>query len=127
MTKTDRDMDMLDDLFDGAASDPALAPSPDFMARVLADAETHQEVMRAASVSPDPTRRSKGKLFRLMQSLGGWPTLAGLATATIAGVWVGFSATFTVLPDALTDVLGSTDDYYLTYLDSGYVFGDEEG
>jgi len=127
MTKIDHDMDMLDDLFDSAVSDPALAPSPDLMARVLADAETHQEVMRAASVPAVSARRSKGKLFRLMQSLGGWPTLAGLATATVAGVWVGFSATFTVLPDALTGVLGSTDDYYLTYLDSGYVFGDEEG
>lgn len=72
--------DPLEVFFD-AAKGAQPAPSEALMARVLADAETLQP-------SPEPVApkmRRKG----WFSALGGWPALAGLATATVAGVSIG--------------------------------------
>lgn len=75
----------LEDIFASArhAEPPAL--SPDFSARLNADALHHR---------PQP-RQAPGFWARLGASLagiGGAPGLAGLGAAGLAGVWIGFAA-----------------------------------
>ena len=73
----------LEDFFQ-AARDTAPVPSAALLARVLADAAAQQPAPVAA-----PRR---GIWRRLSGAVGGWPALAGLATATLAGVWIGYAA-----------------------------------
>ncbi len=79
----------LDDLF-AAARRAAPEPSPGFLARVIADAEAVQEAAEAV-----PVRRSAAPSGGLMAALrgmfGGWGALGGMLTATVAGIWIGFS------------------------------------
>ncbi|MEM9473669.1 MAG: hypothetical protein AAGA71_00115 [Pseudomonadota bacterium] len=92
MTMTERDP--LDDFFDAARARPP-APDPALMARVLADAEAQA----AAREAPVPVR--SGGFAGILRGLGGWPALAGFATATAAGVWIGVA-----LPDVTQPFLG---------------------
>ncbi|MEL6645494.1 MAG: hypothetical protein AAFQ79_16305 [Pseudomonadota bacterium] len=99
--------DPLDDFFEaGRAERPA--PEPAFLARVLADAEAET----AARAVPAP--RQQGRLRAILNGLGGWPTLAGLATATAAGVWIGVA-----LPDVTGTLVGGSG-YDLNDLLPGY-------
>ena len=75
----------MDDLF-ARARDLDTAPSDDLMARVLADAAAVQAGFVAVSTQPMPTL---GLWGQLREALGGWPSLGGLAAATVAGVWIG--------------------------------------
>lgn len=81
-----RDTD-LDDLF-AKARHAAPLPSVDLMARILRDAE-------AAMPPPAPIRSAPIRPARLPRRswvlvlFGGGGVLAGLATATVAGVWIG--------------------------------------
>ena len=82
--------------------------SPDLMARVLADAYDEQDLLAAKAlegeltVAPAPRR---GFLRNLLDAIGGWPAVAGLATATVAGIWIGYNppAAFDDLTLALMD------------------------
>lgn len=77
----DKDMDALDDLFAQARADQP-APSDALLARIAADAVTWQ---------PDPAPAPRRSLLaEFFETLGGWPALGGLATATVAGVYLGF-------------------------------------
>ncbi|MEO1238372.1 MAG: hypothetical protein AAFW64_01690 [Pseudomonadota bacterium] len=71
--------DPLETFFEAAR---ATAPTPgaDLTARVLADAAAAQPA------PPVSVRRAKPSWFG---ALGGWPALAGLVTATVAGVSIG--------------------------------------
>lgn len=70
--------------FKAARAVPEPAPSA-LMARILADAEAVQASRRTLA----PRRAGLGEyLYRL---LGGWPAMAGLATAAVAGLWLGAS------------------------------------
>jgi hypothetical protein len=83
MTMTNPNDDMLDDLFAQARAQPPGSPSDDLIARVLAD---------AAGVQPAPSAHvisQPGLWSRIMDTIGGWPALGGLAAATVAGIWVG--------------------------------------
>ncbi len=95
-----RDSD-LDDLLSGATQ-TVVAPSDDLMARIQADADgvlDEQQAAQSAALSkPRP-----GIFAGLFASLGGWPAMAGLTTATVAGIWIGYAS-----PDALTVF---TEDY----------------
>lgn len=78
-------------------------PVPEaLMARVVADAARVQAGFaapaRKAVRSAMPPARP-GLLRRLVQAAGGATACAGLATATLAGLWIGLSQ-----PDALTPV-----------------------
>lgn len=86
----------------------APVPSDDLMARVLADAAALQA--RPAPVVP-PVPRA-GWVQRVLTQLGGWPAVAGLATATMAGVWIGYAAPAGL--DSLTASVwpGSADSGY---------------
>ncbi|MEM0947746.1 MAG: hypothetical protein AAGK37_10095 [Pseudomonadota bacterium] len=72
------DPDPLDDFFDAARDAPRRMPDSLLM-RIAADAERE--------VSP-PSKRSRHRMG-VLALLGGWPALGGLATATLAGVWIG--------------------------------------
>ncbi|MEQ8902651.1 MAG: hypothetical protein RID11_16895 [Roseovarius sp.] len=81
-----------------AARGHAPTPSPDLLARVLADAEATQQPARLPSTS-------EGLVVRLYRLLGGWPAMAGLATAALTGIWIG-----TALPEGL---IGTAEAAYL--------------
>ncbi|MDJ0629526.1 MAG: hypothetical protein QNJ44_14810 [Rhodobacter sp.] len=86
----------LDGLF-AAARGTAPQPSAELVARVLADAEAE----RAAIASAVPPRR-RGRVASALAAIGGWPAAAGLATAAVTGLMIGF-----VTPDALEDLSGA--------------------
>lgn len=94
-----RDSD-LDDLF-AEARTRAPAPSDALMGRVMADAIAHQPQpvppRPAASVTP------KGWSGWLAGLRGGMLAGAGMATATLAGVWIGFAQPASMVP--VTDAL----------------------
>ncbi|AXQ94218.1 dihydroorotate dehydrogenase [Cereibacter azotoformans] len=79
-----RDSD-LDDLFAEARRESP-APSADLMMRILADAAAEMPV-QPAPVRSVP-RRTAGARFALF---GGGGLFAGLATATLVGVWIGIA------------------------------------
>lgn len=108
--RTDGDLEV----FFQAAREVAAEPSPDLMARVLADAYAEQDAAAIATgadtagapaETPRPPRR---RIAGLLEAIGGWPAVAGLAAATLAGVWIGYNP-----PAAL-------DNLSLDLLDSGY-------
>lgn len=82
MMMTDPNDKMLDDLFAQARA-VAPAPSDALIARVLADA-----VLPVQASAPI---KAGGFWSGLMDTLGGWPAVGGLATATVAGIWVGIA------------------------------------
>ena len=117
---TDHDLDAL---LAAAAKDAAQAPSGDLMARVLADAEVMQPTPAAFVPEPAPRR---GRLAGIVSALGGWPSLGGLAAATVAGLWIGFSATPVMLPDGLAGLVDDESVQYLAYLDTSYAYFEED-
>ena len=98
----------LDALFAEARRDVA-APSDALLARILADAAA--EMPRAAPVTSAPSAAPGGGWFAtLLGGIGGWGGIGGLATATLAGVWIGFSGQVggTTVTDYLASATGST-------------------
>lgn len=93
---TDRDP-LLDDLFRQARENPPVADS-DFMARILADAVALQPVPRPIVAAP--ARRSLWS--RLITMLGGAAVIAGLGSAAMAGLVIGY-----VQPAPLTNLADS--------------------
>lgn len=109
MMMTNPNDDMLDGLFAQARRETP-APSDDLMARVLADASAMQP--RPAAV-PTP---QMGLWGRMLDVVGGWPAVSGLAAATVAGIWLGVAPpssvedlTATVLGDEVSISLFSAD------------------
>jgi hypothetical protein len=105
-TMQDKDLDQLL----GLAARQAMPPSPGLMDRVLADALALQP---QPSV-PVPAR--PGLLHRLSALFGGGPALAGVCTAAVAGLALGYlsPATLEVLTGTMTgaevvDLFPSTD------------------
>jgi hypothetical protein len=82
MTMTNPNDDMLDDLF-AQARGTSPVPSDALMARVIADADAIQPRAVAAPVA------RPGLMMRMLDAIGGWPAVSGLAMATVAGIWVG--------------------------------------
>jgi hypothetical protein len=76
--------DDLDELFAQARVRDA-QPSAALMARILADAAATQPRAPVRPVRP------RFRLSALIAALGGAGALAGLATATVAGVWIGLA------------------------------------
>lgn len=87
MAKTDDntpdEMDL--EAFFEAGRAAAPVPSQDLLARIMADAD-------AALVAPAPLARpaKRPSIWAIFTAaVGGWPSLAGMATAAVAGVWLG--------------------------------------
>lgn len=110
---------MLDALFE-AAKAQELPPSEGLMARIQADAHAEQPrpmAVRAATSS---------LLNALWRAIGGWPAMAGLATATFAGGWIGIYPTDYVA-DIMAQYTGSDSELYLIDSMSAYEFDLGEG
>lgn len=114
-THTDDTKDIwLDEYFASAKKDIAAAPD-DLISKILADAEVMQQEFAAKTPVAAPAQA--GLFTRMIEALGGWPSMAGLATASLAGVWIGVSAPAglegvaqaLVGADVATDVV---DQYY---------------
>ncbi|WP_052245163.1 hypothetical protein [Halocynthiibacter namhaensis] len=92
----------LDDLFQSARSvDLDDAQNDGFMARMMADAFDAQDdllaVPETTAASELAPRRSWLRAFS--DAIGGWPSFAGMAVATLAGIWIGMTP-----PAGLTDL-----------------------
>lgn len=125
------DSDRTDPLAAHFAALKATPARPDaaLMARILADADREQPGRRAAPAAPAAlaARLSAGaRLAAIMRALGGWPAMAGLAAATLAGVWIGVSP-----PEGLAEaarlVLSEAGDGVLVDLDPNAAFILPEG
>ncbi|MDP3342740.1 dihydroorotate dehydrogenase [Frigidibacter sp.] len=75
--------------FFAAGRSAAAEPSATFLARVLAEAEAVQ-AERDAPIA-EPPAPQQGLWAGIIAALGGWGGAGGLATATMAGVWLGFA------------------------------------
>lgn len=90
--------------------------STEFLAKIEADASDIQAGFDQNTVASDVT---PSFWAALTAAIGGWPTIAGLATATVAGLWIGISPPQGL--DSLTEtILGSSQEYsdYLPNFDS---------
>ncbi len=110
----------LDQFFDAAQRTPAPA-SDDFMARVMADAQTIADETNA------PAPRPKRSLWPvILGAVGGWAGFAGMATAAVTGVWIGISPP-EILDTVTTSLTGQTlldsSDFGLDFADD--LLGDE--
>ncbi len=92
MADLDRDDELLEGFF-RAAREARPAPSGALMARILADAEAGMP----RPPGPHPLARPAGGggdggvLSWLGAAFGGWRGIGGLATATVAGLWLGYA------------------------------------
>ena len=111
-----RDDDDLDAFFAAARRHPA-DPSPDFMARLLADAATAQAGAGDArpSLVPRPALSPGGLWRQLREMLGGWPAQGGLAAAGLAGLALGLALPLdgALMTDLTALALGQPADTYL--------------
>lgn len=96
------------DLFFAAARGPEGRPGPlpaPLMQRILADAAAVAAPHEIAEVMT-----ARPGIFRAVwTALGGWPAMAGMATATLAGVWLGFAQ-----PAVMSDMLSFGTDYTMS-------------
>lgn len=110
MTKADDRNGAEDAALEGffAAARAATPPLPDDLAaRIAADG-------RALQPAPAPARRGS-PLASLLRQVGGWPTLAGLAAASVTGIAIGIST-----PDLLSAPFDDGAAYDLGDLMPGY-------
>lgn len=108
MTMSDNDTE-LDLLF--AEARRTCSDFPDDLAvRILTDAEAVR--LKNTKSVPRPVR---GFLQNFIATLGGWQGLSGLATASVVGVWVGFSAP-SFLPDPASYFVGQDASYMVANL-----------
>ena len=83
------DDDDLEAFFAAERANPA-RPGPALVQSVLADAGRERPAA--------PARPAARRLPRWLSDLGGWPAMAGLAAAAIAGVWIGAEMPLSALP-----------------------------
>lgn len=127
MTKPDDNNEMLDALFAAARTDDRATARPDLLAKVLADAEALQPSFEPLTAREQTSDRVRGGIIaQIIGALGGWPSLTGLAAATVAGVWVGFSVAPDMLLTGLAEIIGSDTEVYLALLEGDYGYGLEE-
>ncbi|PTW50978.1 dihydroorotate dehydrogenase [Rhodovulum kholense] len=110
-------------LFAAARAERA-EPSAALMARIMDDAMiAAAEAAAPRPVAPRPVAAQTGRrglLAVLVAAIGGWPALAGVATAGVFGLWIGYAGpgdvgtlTATILGSAYgpNDLVPSLDTY----------------
>lgn len=105
----------LDDLLNQVAQQEPHVPS-DLMARVLIDAEQFQP-----KVSVIETR---GIWTTMLDMIGGWPAVGGIAMAGVAGLWIGVAPP-TGLDTIASGLIGETQTVDLFGSDVLSSFSDE--
>ena len=97
-------------------------PSADLMNRMMADID---HIADQREIRPAP-QAGPSLWARILDGIGGWPTLSGMATAGVVGIVFGISP-----PDAVSDftstVLTGTSDFYLVDPYDGFGFDSFEG
>jgi len=114
MAETDTELERLKGYFEAAKRQTPDLPEA-LAARMLADAATVQAA-RADRVSAREFAPRPGLLRQMIDALGGWPVVAGLAAACAAGVWLGFAPP-AFLPDPAGLVVQSQAGQDLSYGD----------
>ena len=116
----------LEDMF-AAARSSHMEPTPDLMARIMADAE-EVAAGNVQAPQPDPSSnlRSTGFLGQLLAAIGGWPAMAGLATAGVTGLVIGLGSAET-LDGLASDYLNVTAEIGLDGLVPSYTGLLDEG
>ncbi|WP_298494649.1 dihydroorotate dehydrogenase [uncultured Maritimibacter sp.] len=117
MTKRDLNEDEFLELYFSAERAQGPEPSGDLMARIMADADA----TLATRPSPATKRaRPRRNLFvAFAAAIGGWPAFASMATAAVAGVWIGVSAP-NVLAHMTGGLIQSAESYAIEDLAPGY-------
>lgn len=119
---TDDDDLGLEEFFEAARRAPP-APSEALMARVGNDALAQQALSQRRIAEPETDRRgAPGVLIGLLRTIGGWPAVAGLACATLAGVWIGVTPGLGVA-DAVLEMIGRTDRSVAVIVDYPETYG----
>lgn len=97
----EKDNGFLDVLFADERQARVDAPevSAELLARVLGDAETVQAEFAAPLPERSTAPVQRGFLAQIGAALGGWPAFAGLAAASVCGLWLGVSP-----PEGLSDM-----------------------
>lgn len=91
----------LEALFNAAQANPA-APRPEFVARLMADADAN--AMRKTAT---PSSKARSRWTRLTQN---WLPASGLTAATVLGLWIGILLPETQIADTwLTDGANDVD------------------
>jgi hypothetical protein len=97
MTDTAKDFIELEAFFQAATAE-APEVSDDLMSRILGDADAVQAERLRAPASPPPGKLGLWRGF--IDMLGGRAALAGLATATVMGAFLGFAQPTQLAPFA---------------------------
>ncbi len=99
----------LDDLLADARDNPPAMPEG-LAARIQADADAMQP-----TAAPRRQSEGGGVWQQLFRAIGGWPAMAGLASATVAGIWIGLSPPAILAEEvaALGGGGGMAEDLYL--------------
>lgn len=83
--------------FFAAARAAAPEPGSDFLARIAAQGEAVQAERLSAAMAPPRGRRARmGIWATLAAAVGGWSAFGGMATAALAGLWIGFAGSDTL-------------------------------
>lgn len=126
---TQKDDDDLEQLFRHMRGD-APEPSNALLARVMhdaLDAQPSPEALPLAPVRPAVQSAPDTPFWRqLIDQLGGWPALAGLASVACLGVWIGVSPP-AELSTNLAALIGSTELTELLAPGTGFDFTQFEG
>ncbi|MCC7320840.1 MAG: hypothetical protein IT542_07670 [Rubellimicrobium sp.] len=91
-----------------AARAGTTAPDAAFLARLVTQAEAMQPPAPVRAPAPAPAPGAVVRLWRAVA--GGWPALAGLTAAVVAGFWIGYAPPAPVgnlLSSAAAPVIGS--------------------
>lgn len=110
MTHKDDDKG-LDDLF-AVARDAT--PTPDLMARVLADADAVLDDVPPVAAPPAKAPKRERWWAGLLDGMGGWSAISGITAAGVVGLGVGLYAPDTVSNMLVGDTLSwgyGTDDF----------------
>lgn len=120
MSMTDKDDDMELELYFRAARTTSPDPSDDLMARVLSDAALVQAFAPGIVVTPPEPEAATSLWRQFLNAIGGWSGMAGLCTATVAGLWIGISPPVALqgLGTALTTENNVESAAYLLDMDS---------
>lgn len=91
----------LEQLFEEmAASNPV--PTTDLVARIIADADGVMNDRATGVIAVQKPLGLRQRLASFLSGIGGWPAVAGLATATVAGIWIGYAP-----PSSVSDLASS--------------------
>lgn len=116
---TDQDFDQgLEALFAEARDDDAAPLGAMFRDRLVADAMAARPGSAVQSIS------LRARLGALLWGVGGAPGLAGVLTAGVAGVWIGFGGTAATMVDQIVQSAASASPTVSTWVGDSVPFDD---